>query len=84
MSNSQTSCYIVTKSTYGEDRVFSGVVAGERTWTLQPEKMMRFSAALALELIRDFADEIDSRVHVASKQLGPKVVCASNHKIYIV
>ena len=77
-------CYIVTKDEHGEDRVFAGVGAdGQRTWTWQWDKMRGLGAALAIDLLRDFADERDARVTSGHPVLGPILRIGNDHKMYV-
>lgn len=77
----ENACFIVTKDQCGNDRVFAGCKNFTATWTLIPENMLRMSAGLAIELLRDFGD--GARVVSAPALLGPRVICGPDHNHYI-
>jgi len=82
--------FIVTRDASGEDRVFAGCVNGKRTWTLQPEKQLGMSAALACDLLRDFHNDDHGdgpRVVVGHPILGVRVIQGgreNGHRIFVM
>lgn len=76
--NNKTACFIVTTDNHGNDRVF----AGNDSWTLDADKMQRFGARLALEMLRSFAAGFNNaRIISADSERGPFITLDANNKL---
>lgn len=75
--NNDKAYYVVVNNT-----MFEKCVNFEAQFTLQADKAFKTTCFdFALSIARQFAD---FRVVAASAVLGPKVVCAANHELYIL